>query len=104
MDKSINIILVEYLKAVKEKYADLEFAMLFGSFAKGRSNEESDIDLALIFGNLEDEKRFELQVELMILAASIDTRIEPHPISLNDYNSGNPFFVEIKRTGIQVAA
>jgi len=38
------------------------------------------------------------------LAAQIDSRIEPHPISHDDFDSGNPFVVEIKKTGIEVAA
>jgi len=40
----------------------------------------------------------------MLLAAKIDSRIEPHPISHEDFNSGNPFVDEIKRTGIKAAA
>jgi hypothetical protein len=38
------------------------------------------------------------------LAAQIDSRFEPHPISHDDFDSGNPFVVEIKKTGIEVAA
>jgi predicted nucleotidyltransferase len=77
---------------------------LFGSYAKGKSTDDSDIDIALIFKNLDDSKRFDIQVQLMLLAAQIDSRIEPHPISHEDFNSGNPFVVEIKKTGIEVAA
>jgi uncharacterized protein len=104
MDKDINIIISKYLSVVKEKYTDIQFAYLFGSYAKGQSNDESDIDIALIFLHLEDSKRFDVQVQLMIIAADIDTRIEPHPISIEDFNSGNPFVAEIKKTGIQLAA
>jgi hypothetical protein len=42
--------------------------------------------------------------QLMIMAATIDSRIEPHPISHDDFNSGNPFVVEIKKTGKEIAA
>jgi hypothetical protein len=40
----------------------------------------------------------------MLLAAQIDSRIEPHPISREDFDSGNPFVIEIKKTGIEVEA
>lgn len=104
MDKSINNAVIKYLDLIKEKYSGFESAYLFGSTVKGQSTDDSDIDLALIFNNLDDSERFDLQVQLMLLASKIDTRIEPHPISIEDFNSGNPFVVEIKKTGIEVAA
>jgi len=104
MDKNINIKIAKYLDLIKEKFSDIERAYLFGSYAKGKSTDDSDIDVALIFTNLDDSRRFDIQVQLMLLAAQIDSRIEPHPISHDDFNSGNPFVVEIKKTGIEVAA
>jgi len=104
MDKNIDITIAKYLDLIKEKFSDIESAYLFGSYAKGKSTDDSDIDVALIFTNLDDSRRFDTQVQLMLLAAQIDSRIEPHPISLDDFNSGNPFVVEIKKTGIKVAA
>ena len=40
----------------------------------------------------------------MIMASKIDSRIESHPISHEDFNSRKPFVVEIKKTGIEIAA
>jgi uncharacterized protein len=104
MDKNIDITIATYLNLIKEKFSDIESAYIFGSYAKGKSTDDSDIDIALIFTNLDDSRRFDIQVQLMLLAAQIDSRIEPHPISHDDFNSGNPFVVEIKKTGIEVAA
>ncbi len=104
MDKNIDTTIAKYLDLIKEKFTDIEKVYVFGSYAKGKSTEDSDIDLALIFSNLDDSKRFDIQVQLMMLAAQIDSRIEPHPISLNDFDSGNPFVVEIKKTGFEVVA
>ena len=81
---------------------DLKKAYLFGSYAKGVENLDSDIDIALIFDELNDSDKFDLQVQLMLLAAQIDSRIEPHPISKEDFDSSNPFAIEIKRTGIEI--
>ena len=77
---------------------------MFGSYAKGKSNEDSDIDIAIIFSELDGSNQFEIQVQLMLLASKFDSRIEPHPISKEDFDSGNPFVVEIKKTGIELAA
>jgi len=52
--------------------------------------------------NLEDYDRFEMQVQLLLLASEYDTRIEPHPISKEDFNSQIPFACEIERTGIEI--
>jgi len=56
----------------------------------------------LVFKGLDDSKRFDLQAQLMLLAAQIDSKIEPHPLLQNDFNSGNPFVAEIKKSGIEV--
>jgi hypothetical protein len=40
----------------------------------------------------------------MILASEIDSRIEPHPFSLDDFQFGNPFASEIMKTGIRIPA
>jgi len=104
MDENIDVAIAKYLDLIKEKFPDIEKVYLFGSYAKGKSTEDSDIDIALIFTNLDDSKRFDIQVQLMMLAAEIDSRIEPHPISHDDFVSGNPFVIEIKKTGIEVAA
>lgn len=101
MDKAINKILTDYTRLVQEKYPDLISVYVFGSYVKGNQNENSDIDLALIFKNLDDSQRFDIQVELIILASQIDNRIEPHPVSYFDFNSDNPFTAEIKNTGFE---
>ncbi|MGF1638818.1 MAG: nucleotidyltransferase domain-containing protein [Cyclobacteriaceae bacterium] len=104
MDKNIDIAIGEFINLVKKKFPDFKSAFLFGSYAKGKSSDDSDIDLALIFTELDDSKRFDLQVQLMLLASEIDSRIEPHPLSHEDFNSGNPFVIEIKKTGVEIAA
>jgi predicted nucleotidyltransferase len=104
MDKNIDFTIAKYLNLIKEKFSGIESAYLFGSFAKGISNDDSDIDIALIFTNLDESERFDIQVQLLLLASQVDSRIEPHPISNEDFNSGSPFVVEIKKTGIEIAA
>jgi predicted nucleotidyltransferase len=104
MDKSINNTILKYLELIKKNFPDIDSAYVFGSYVSGKSTKESDIDLALIFKNLDESKRFDTQVQLMMLAAQIDTRIEPHPISFEDFLSGNPFVAEIKKTGVKIVA
>jgi len=86
----------------KQIPAELNFkkAYLFGSYAKGNEREESDIDIAIVLGNMSDF--FDIQMQLMRIRRKIDLRIEPHPISENEFNDSNPFAFEIKRTGIEI--
>lgn len=79
---------------------DLRRAFLFGSYAKGNEREDSDIDIALVIGNMDDF--FVVQMQLMRLRRKIDLRIEPHPIRELDFNIQNPFAYEIQQTGIEL--
>ncbi len=102
MDIGINTKVKEYIESVAKQQPGLVSAYLFGSYAKNMDQSESDIDVALVIDELSDSDRFDTQVRLMLLAAKIDNRIEPHPISKHDLNSNNPFAVEIRRTGIEI--
>lgn len=102
MNKEIFVILGKYLELVRNQYNDFQSAFLFGSYVKGKQTSESDIDLAVVFAELKDGDRFERQVQLMILASAIDSRIEPHPFSRVDFDSENPFAFEIRKTGTEI--
>lgn len=102
MDKATDQSIIEYITLIKKSFDNIESAYLFGSYVNGRMNEDSDIDLAIVFKRLDDSERFDIQVKLMILASRIDARIEPHPISSDDFQKGNPFAAEIRKTGVEV--
>ena len=90
----------KYIKEISKHY-NIQGVYLFGSYAKGTNNEDSDIDVAIIINS--DNNAFDLMVELMMLTQNIDLRIEPHPIKVKDFEEGNPFVQEIIDTGIKVA-
>jgi len=100
MDKANAIeIATKYAEAVKTKY-DFVRIILFGSFAKGNSSADSDIDIAVI---LKDYNNIiETQLELMKLRRKIDSRIEPHPFREQDFNINNPIVCEIIKCGQDV--
>jgi predicted nucleotidyltransferase len=102
MDKKIDRIIRQYISTVSSQTPGFVKAYLFGSFAKGNQRPESDIDIALIIENLKESEKFDIQVQLMLLAAKFDSRIEPHPISSEDLISDNPFVYEIRNTGIEI--
>ena len=103
MDNKTNRQISDYVSAVAKQDSRFVKAYLFGSYATKKDGIDSDIDLAFIINNLNDERRFDLQVKLMLLASEFDTRIEPHPISDEDFNDSNPFAAEIMKNGIETA-
>lgn len=91
----------KYIEEIKKHY-DITTIILFGSYAKGIQNENSDIDIAIVSNDFEDI--FDSMADLMGYTWEIDTRIEPHPIRTEDYeNIATPFIQEIIKTGIKVA-
>lgn len=102
MDKKTDNIIRQYIATVANQTPGFVTAYLFGSFAKNNQKADSDIDIALIIDNLKDSDRFDIQVQLMLLASQFDSRIEPHPLSKQDLVSDNPFVHEIKKTGIEI--
>ena len=103
--RTIDSRIMESLKKYIEKisqYYKIEAIILFGSYAKGTENEDSDIDIAIISSDFNDI--IEDGAKLIGLTWKIDTRIEPHPITTEDYKKiSNPFIREVVDTGIKVA-
>lgn len=102
MDKNVDRIIRQYISLVASQTPGFVTAYLFGSFAKNNQRPESDIDIALIIDELRDSEKFDVQVQLMLLASKYDSRIEPHPLSKLDLISDNPFVHEIMKTGIEI--
>jgi uncharacterized protein len=97
MDKRDAVdIATKYANAVALKY-DYVKIIMFGSYAKGNFNDDSDIDIAVVlkdYNNLIDT-----QVDLMRIRRKIDSRIEPHPFREKDFNISNPVVNEIIKFG-----
>ena len=101
IDSTIMNSIKKYIKKISQYYK-IEAVILFGSYAKGTENEDSDIDIAIILSDFNDI--IEDGAKLIGLTWKIDTRIEPHPILSEDYKKvSNPFVREVVDTGIKVA-
>lgn len=92
LEKVIRIFLDEIRKTYR-----LDSAYLFGSHAKGTSNQWSDIDLAVVSPDFSEDLYEEL-LALMRLAAEIDDRIEPGPSAPTCSPPTNPSSMRFKNT------
>lgn len=102
MDKGTNKIISDYITLIATQNKQFIKAYLFGSYAKQTDRADSDIDIAFIIKNLNDDEKFDVQVQLMLIASDFDMRIEPHPLSDEDFNSETPFVNEIRQSGIEI--
>ena len=101
-DKLIMDIVQKYVDKVCENYK-IEAIILFGSYAKGTQHKDSDIDIAIVTDDFQNDIIDE-ELKLMRLRRKIDKRIEPHLINIDDYRKAStPFIQEIIKTGIKVA-
>jgi len=102
MDSKTDNVVKNFLKEVSTQIPGFSKAYLFGSHAKRKQKKDSDIDIAIVINGLNDDEKFDKQVQLLVMASNYDTRIEPHPIALEDLNSNNPFASEILNYGIEL--
>lgn len=101
IDREIREAISKYIEKIKEYY-NVDAVILFGSYAKGTQTLDSDIDIAIISSDFKDI--IDDGAKLIGLTWKIDTRIEPHAITSEDYQSNaNPFINEIRTTGLKVA-
>lgn len=102
MDKGITQIINSYILYLQKENFEFRKVYLFGSYAKNKQSEYSDIDLAFVIDNSNSIDFFDLQAQMLMLASYIDTRIEPHPISTEDFTTENPLACEIINTGLEI--
>ncbi len=101
ISKEIMQVIEKYIDKISQYYK-IEAIILFGSYAKGTENDNSDIDIAVISSDFKNI--IQDGADLIGFTWKIDTRIEPHPIRTEDYeNIASPLVQEIINTGIKVA-
>lgn len=100
--KNIKKIANKYIEEVKKSGITVKSAYLFGSYAKGNQNTNSDIDICIISPNF-GKDYFEESLKLRYLTNNIDTRIEAVPFSLTDLDDKySTLATEIKKYGIPI--
>jgi predicted nucleotidyltransferase len=99
MDKNEAINIVKKYKELLEKNFTFEKVFLYGSYAKNNFSDESDIDVAIVARDIQEDF-FTTNPLLWKLRRSIDDRIEPILIDANNDPAG--FLDEIQKTGIEI--
>ena len=91
----------QYLKRLRDNKIKFSDAWLFGSYAKGLQQPNSDIDLAIVF---DDSERitFNTEVKLMIIRNGEETIIEPHAFTKEEFDKNIPMVNQIIKNGERI--
>ncbi|MEA3273023.1 MAG: nucleotidyltransferase domain-containing protein [Patescibacteria group bacterium] len=92
----------KYVDKLRDENFSFSEVYLFGSQVKGDSYKWSDIDIAIITDEIKEEGD-KKRLKLWKMREKIDDRIEPHPITIDEFEQDwSPLVYEIKNTGIKV--
>lgn len=86
MDPAINEKIKRYANLVAEQFP-VSMIVLYGSYAKGEEQKDSDIDIAVIMEEIHGDF-LDINARLFSLCRQVDTSIEPKLIVKKNNRSG----------------
>ena len=102
LDPKVRKSATQFLRALQKKGLVISGYYVFGSQINGKAHKWSDIDIGIISPNFSDD-RFEERIKLMRIGDEIDTAIEPHPFTPEDFEDKYYSLAqEVKKTGIKI--
>ncbi|MGE5483395.1 MAG: nucleotidyltransferase domain-containing protein [Ignavibacteriales bacterium] len=90
----------KYAEVLRSKIR-LSRLYVYGSYATGEHDADSDIDIAVVADGLTGDV-IEDTFTLMKLRREVDMRIEPHPFLTSEFTEKNPLAREVMRAGIRI--
>lgn len=92
----------DLIKTIEKNGISISAAYLFGSYARGKANEWSDIDVALVSDNFSGIRFYDVEKLLSVLK-KYNNFIEFHPFKTAEFNpSSNLFVKEISENSIRI--
>lgn len=86
------------VKELLERY-HAEYALLFGSYARGDATSDSDIDVIIVGGkNFVPRNIFALAEDLREM-----TGLDADVFEMREVDTGTPFYESVMREGIRIA-
>lgn len=90
-----------FLDELKGSDIPIEKAYVFGSYAKGTSNEWSDVDLAIVSDKFVGDRHTDKNT-IRKFKAKVDYVLSPLPFRPEDFTEDDLFVKEIIKTGIRI--
>lgn len=88
-----------------ERHLPIREVYLFGSYADGTANNDSDIDIAIVSDGFRGIRYFDRQTIHHLIKKDllkVYFNLELHPFKTEDFTPDNPFVEEILRTGKKI--
>lgn len=102
MSPSLRKKLLRFARLVRDYGIKNPQLILYGSYARGKQKEYSDIDVCVLADKL-DENHIKSEVELRLLALKVDEKIDPVIYLKKDFAcEEDPLAYEIKKYGLSV--
>ncbi|MDR0499909.1 MAG: nucleotidyltransferase domain-containing protein [Coriobacteriales bacterium] len=100
--KALNHAVSSYVSDVRNAMS-IDHVYLFGSYAKGTANDNSDIDLCFFSSDFEGKPSIDVSRQLCRMTINYrDVDIEPYGFPTSELQNDNPFVKEILRTGREI--
>jgi predicted nucleotidyltransferase len=102
-NEAVNTIIRQYVKEVKA-LLPIDKVYLYGSYARGTAEWDSDVDLCFFSGAFKNETIFDTLGTLWRLKRKYNKEIciEPNAFPSAELLNDNPFVKEIVRTGFEI--
>ena len=102
VSEEIKKIILKFAKILQERNIKIDKIILYGSHARGKIHEDSDIDVAIVSPDFGKDPLEERKL-LFRLAWRVDPRLEPIPLSLTTWEkTWVPLIYEIRYNGIEL--
>jgi predicted nucleotidyltransferase len=100
-NRKIEEAIKAYIQQLENIGIHIQQAILFVSYAHGKHDEWSDIDLAIVSQDFVGN-RFEDKNKIRKLTLQVNSDISPFPFRPEDFNDSDYFVKEILETGIRI--
>ena len=97
----VKRIIDKYIIALNNENFQIQNVFLFSSYAKGKNNEWSDIDLAVV-SKIFEGMRIKDRDKIRRITLDISSDIEVLPFNPKDFTKDNPLVKEILESGIKI--
>jgi predicted nucleotidyltransferase len=104
VEETVITTIQKYLSVLSSLGINAHRAVLFGSFAQGRADEYSDIDLVVIAPEFDGSREISLVKTLWQATISADNRIEPIPCGEKEWETdqSRPILEIARREGLMI--
>jgi len=100
--EAVNELCKQYADNVRRSLP-VDKVVLFGSYAKGTADPQSDVDICFFLKSYDGRERFDIMLDLFRLMRGYDDAyFEPIVFETSDIEDDNPFVKEILRTGREI--